>query len=179
MRAKNSEGTSDWSKSGPGSTDAAVVPTVTIARHNDQNATVTEGEEVRFTLIAYPIPTATLTVNVSIGDSLQGGFLTGDIPDRIEITMGSTTADIILQTEDDSVDEANGIIAASVESGAGYRVGSSSLANVTVLDNDLPSPQVSPQAMNQPRSDGATSAGLRRTMSSTASPAGSAGGGFW
>ena len=124
-------------RSGAGSTDTAVVPTVTIARHNDQNATVTEGEEVRFTLIAYPIPTATLTVNVSIGDSLQGGFLTGDIPDRIEITMGSTTADIILQTEDDSVDEANGIIAASVESGAGYRVGSSSLANVTVLDNDL------------------------------------------
>ena len=139
VKAKNVEGTSGWSDSGTGST-AAVVPTVTIARHNDQGTSITEGDNVQFTLSADPVPTADLMVTVSIGDSLQGGYLTGDIPKTIEIEMRSRTADIILQTEDDSVDEANGIISAVVKHGTGYRVGSSSLASVTVLDNDLPIP---------------------------------------
>ena len=139
VRAKNAEGTGSWSASGEGSTwDGR--PTVTIARHKDQDATITEGEEVQFTLSANPTPTADLAVKVSIGDSLQGGYLTGTIPSTVEISMGSSTKDIVIQTEDDSVDEANGVITASVGSGVGYRPGSPASANVTVEDNDLPRP---------------------------------------
>ena len=148
VRACNGPATNErcgeWSQSGSGtpreSTTPQRRPIVTIARHNDQGATITEGDEVRFTLRASPTPTTNLTVNVSIGDSLQGGYLTGSIPKTIQITSGRGTKDITLQTEDDSVDEANGIISASVKHGTGYRVGSSSLASVSVEDNDLPRP---------------------------------------
>ena len=147
VRAKNDEGMSDWSDSGTGSTDAAALPTVTIARHTNQSETVTEGDEVRFTLTADPAPTANLTVTVSIGDSLQGGYLTGDIPSTIEIAMKSGTADIILQTEDDSVDEADGIIVAFVKHGTGYLVGDPPSDSVTVLDNDSTPPPAVPTGL--------------------------------
>ncbi len=134
VRAKNAEGTSGWSESGTGSTDS---PVVNIARQGD---TVTEGDEVRFTLVAIPAPTAKLTVNISVGRSMGGDFLTGTIPSTIDITMGSTTVDLVLQTEDDTMDEADGIVVVVVQRGVGYTVGSNSSANVTVLDNDLPRP---------------------------------------
>ena len=87
-------------------------PTITIARHSSTAANVSEGTEVRFTLTASRAPTSALAVNVSIIQT--GSFFAGPRPlitlTQAEIAARSTTADLILQTENDAVDEANGAI---------------------------------------------------------------------
>ncbi len=111
-------------------------PTITIARHSSTAPTVTEGADVGFTLTASSAPPAALTVKVIVTDS--GSFLTGTAPSEITITSGSTTADLILQTADDTVDEANGTIRATVQPGPGYSIGSTSSTTVAVEDDDVP-----------------------------------------
>ena len=134
VRARNAEGTSAWSQSGTGSTDAPV-PTVTIAPLEDVDS-VGEGQLVPFTLTAKPAPTTELKVKVSVTET--GSFLTGPIPTKVTIGAGSETALLTLQTSDDAVDEANGTVTAIVRSGADYEVGSPSSAEVTVRDDDKP-----------------------------------------
>ena len=111
----------------------AQVPRVTIAR---QNASVTEGQDVQFALTASSAPAAALTVKVNVTET--GSFLTSTAPSQVTIAGGSTTAQLTLPTTDDSVDEANGSIAATVQSGTGYTVGSPGSATTDVQDNDLP-----------------------------------------
>lgn len=111
-------------------------PTITIARHSSTPLTVTEGADVGFTLTASSAPAAALTVNVIVTDS--GSFLAGTPPSQITIASGSTTADLILQTEDDTVDEANETIRATVQPGPGYSIGSTSFTTVAVEDDDVP-----------------------------------------
>ena len=113
-------------------------PTITIARHSNTPSSVTEGDQVRFTLRVSRAPAANLTVNVRVTETPQGAFLTGTVPTQITIARDSTTADLILQTEDDAVDEPNGTISPTVLPGDGYTVRSPSSASVTVLDNDRP-----------------------------------------
>ena len=122
----------------------APIPTVTIARHMNTPATVTEGGQIRFTLTASSAPTADLTVNVTVTetDPLLAGrisdFVTGTIPDDLIIALGTTTSDLILDTEDDTLDESDVGALARVEVGAGYTVGPPSVAVVTIEDNDVP-----------------------------------------
>ena len=122
----------------------APLPTVTIARHRTTPVTVTKGGLVRFTLTASSAPTADLTVSVTVTETdphLAGritDFITGTIPDEITITAGTTTGDLILDTEDDTVDETDTGTLARVENGTGYMVGSPSVAVVTIEDNDVP-----------------------------------------
>ena len=111
----------------------AQVPKVTIAR---QNASVTEGQDVKFTLTASSAPAAALMVKVSVADS--GTFLTGTAPTDVTIASGSATAQLTLRTTDDTVDEANGTTTATVLPGTGYTVGSPAAAATAVEDNDLP-----------------------------------------
>ena len=118
-------------------------PIITIARHSGTPDSVVEGHEVRFVLSASYAPTRNLTVNVSVTQSVaqppeDADFLTNDAPTEITLARDSTTADIILPTEDDSVDEEDGEITATVQQGSGYRVGIPSSASVNVQDNDLP-----------------------------------------
>ncbi len=146
VRAENAEGPSRWSASGTGSTDAAPEPTITIVRHRNTPASVTEGGEVRFTLRARPAPTADLAVSVTVAETdprLPGritDFVTGDIPDEITIAKGTTTADLILETDADAVDETNVSLLVRVEDGDGYTVGNPNVAVVTIEDDDPPPP---------------------------------------
>ena len=95
---------------------------------------------MRFTLTASRAPTSALAVNVSIIQT--GSFFAGPRPlitlTQAEIAARSTTADLILQTENDAVDEANGAILAEVLAGIGYNAGSPSSASVAVSDDDPP-----------------------------------------
>ena len=113
----------------------AQLPTVTIAASTQS---VGEGQFVPFTLSANPAPTAPLIVNVRVADS--GSFLIGPIPTDVTIAGGRMTALFTVETEDDSADEANGTVMATVLAGTGYSVGSPSSASVAVRDDDLPSP---------------------------------------
>ena len=96
---------------------------------------VTEGTEVSFTLTAAPAPTSSVTVNVSWTES--GTFLTASKPETIAIpTTGTVT--LSAATYDDSIDELQGSVTATVDMGSGYTVGTPSSATVTVNDNDVP-----------------------------------------
>ena len=108
-------------------------PTVSISAIT---TSVTEGGSITFKLTASSAPGSNLSVNVDVAQS--GSFLTGTIPTSVSIASGQTNAHFSVNTYDDGVDEPNGSITATVESGTGYGVGSPSTKVVTVLDNDLP-----------------------------------------
>ncbi len=126
------------------------LPTITIALYNPtpsdiiegddiiEDDDITEGQNVLLTLTASRVLAADLTVNVSVTETPEGAFLTGDIPTQITIARGSLTRDLILQTVNDDVDEANGTIEAEVLQGDSYNVGRPDSASVTVEDNDKP-----------------------------------------
>ena len=132
VRAKNAEGTGDWSDSGTGSTDAATL----MVRIGSQVTTVTEGRGASFLLLTNISPATALTVNVSV--TATGSFITGTPPSQATIAGGNSAAHLAIQTTNDTVDEANGAITVTVLPGAGYSVGSPSSVSVTVQDNDQP-----------------------------------------
>ena len=113
----------------------ASLPTVTIAASTQS---VGEGQLVPFILSADPVPTTALTVNVSVTDT--GSFLTDTTPTQVTIAGESATKSFTFQTTDDTIDEANGTVTATVLAGTGYTVGGSSSASVTVRDDDLSRP---------------------------------------
>ena len=120
-------------------TVAASLPAITIAA---VSSSVTEGQNASFELTASPAPAAALTVNVSVNQT--GAFLTDNIPSQITVDSGSTTAYLILQTDDDGLDEDHGVVTATIladKDGEDYLVGNPSSASITITDNDdLPAP---------------------------------------
>ena len=97
------------------------LPTITVAPRQGAES-VGEGQLVPFTLSADPAPSAELTVNVRVTET--GSFIDGTPPSTVTITSGRTTASFNVATEDDTVDEDNGSVTATVRPGAGYTVGS-------------------------------------------------------
>ncbi len=99
---------------------------------------VTEGSDATFTVTASPAPTTALTVNLTISQSGSFGATTG--ADTVTIpTTGSAT--YMVSTTNDSTDEPNGSVTATLSTGTGYTVsGSSNAATVAVSDDDDPPP---------------------------------------
>ena len=98
-----------------------------------------------FILTASPAPAEELRVYVSVIQT--GDFLTGDVPTSITIAGETSTAYLILQTEDDDVDEVYGHIIVKVLPG-GYIRGSPFIAGVIVADNDPPDPLLIPTGLH-------------------------------
>ena len=110
-------------------------PEISIASDGD----VTEGTAASFTISASPTPAADLSVSVSVSQSGDFGVTTGAQTITIP-TTGSYT--LTVATTDDSTDEADGSVTATVSSGTGYTVSTSaSAATTAVFDND-DTPQV-------------------------------------
>ena len=109
-------------------------PEVTIAGGDD----ITEGGDAVFTVQATPAPKSDLEITLAIADDAASDFLAdGDEGSKtVTIAAGSDTATYTLATTDDSLDEANGEVSATLEAGTGYQVGSPSAATVAVADND-------------------------------------------
>ena len=99
---------------------------------------VTEGGYASFTVSADPAPSVALSVSVNVAQSGDYGVSTG--PQTVTIpTTGSAT--LTVATSDDSVDEADGSVTATVNTGSGYTVSSSAgSANVAVADDDTAPP---------------------------------------
>ena len=98
---------------------------------------VTEGATASFTLTASPAPHAPLDVTVTVAQS--GDFAASGATGTKTVTVpasGSVTLDVA--TEDDSVDEPDGSIAATLAAGTGYTVAAApgNAASVKVADND-------------------------------------------
>ena len=110
-------------------------PRITIARYQSP---VEEGNRVDFILTASSAPGSNLDVNVSVTDN--GNYVNSTIPSIITIAGATTTAWLILYTQDDSVDEPDAFVTATVLSGTGYYLGSTYQDSVLVEDNDLGPP---------------------------------------
>ena len=125
---------------------------------------VTEGGDAVFTVTASPAPTANLDVSVTVSQSGDYGATTGQRMVTIP-TTGSVT--ITVGTTDDTTDETDGSVTATVNAGSGYTVSSTQgAATVGVADNDAaPTPVVSVSAGSGVTEGGAAS------FTVTASPA--------
>ncbi len=118
--------------------DDASTPVVSVTAGSG----VTEGGDATFTVTASPAPTANLDVSVTVSQSGDYGATTGQRTVTIP-TTGSVT--LTVGTTDDTTDETDGSVTATVNAGSGYTVSSSQgAATVAVSDNDdAPTPVVS------------------------------------
>ena len=107
------------------------LPAVTIAAAAP--ATVTEGTAAAF-ILTRSGDSGALTVAVAVTES--GEVLAGAPPARVSFASGQLTTTLTAATDDDDHDEADSVVSARVESGAGYTVGAAASAGVTVADND-------------------------------------------
>ena len=104
-------------------------PEITISG----GAGITEGGTATFTISASPAPASPITVNIGVSESGSFGA-TG----AATVSVSGATATYTIATSDDNVDEADGSVTATVQSGSGYTVGAASSASVNVADNDDP-----------------------------------------
>ena len=105
-------------------------PEISIASDGD----VTEGSAASFTITASPAPAADISVSVIVSQSGDYGATTGALTVTIP-TSGTYT--LTVATSDDSTDEADGSITATVNTGTGYTVSTSaSAATAAVFDDD-------------------------------------------
>ena len=113
-------------------------PEIAITAGND----VTEGDDATFTITAAPAPAAGLDITVEVaqtGDFAATGTQTVTIP-----TSGAYT--LVVATTNDSADEPDGSVTATIEDGTGYTVSSSNgAATVNVSDDDDPPPPATPE----------------------------------
>ncbi len=118
--------------------DDAPMPEVSVSGGSG----VTEGGSATFTVTANPAPAANLDVKVTVTQSGDYGATTGQRTVTVP-TTGSVS--FTVGTTDDSADEADGSVTATVDAGSGYTVSSTQgAATVSVSDNDdAPMPEVS------------------------------------
>ncbi|WP_420610233.1 S8 family serine peptidase [Candidatus Poriferisodalis sp.] len=105
-------------------------PQVSIAAGAD----ITEGDDVTFTITADPAPSEALDVTLSV--TAAGDF--GVLPGSHTVTIPTTgTAALIMATTDDSADEADGSVTATLRAVGGYTVSAAAgSASVAVADDD-------------------------------------------
>ena len=106
---------------------------------------VTEGGNAVFTVSASSSPAAALTVTLTVADDASSDFLASSDEGEKTVTIasGQTSATLTVSTQNDSTDEADGSVTATVAGATGYTVGSPATATVAVSDND-PTPQGTP-----------------------------------
>ncbi|MYA44312.1 MAG: hypothetical protein F4Z31_21495 [Gemmatimonadetes bacterium] len=98
---------------------------------------ITEGGNATFTITASPAPKKSLTVSLTVGQ--QGEYAdAGDIGSKT-VTMPTTgSATYSVTTIDDSVNEPDGSITLTLNTGNGYKLSAPTSATVDVADNDDP-----------------------------------------
>ncbi len=111
-----------------------VTPVVSITA----GSAVTEGGNAGFTVTANPAPAADLPVTVSVTQTGDYGAVTGT---RTVTVPTSGIVSFTVPTTDDSTDELDGSVTATVNGGAGYTVsGSQGAGTVNIADDDDPAP---------------------------------------
>ncbi len=114
------------------SDDDAATPVVSVTAGSG----ITEGGDVTFTVSATPAPAANLAVSVTVSQSGDYGATTGQ---RTVTVPTSGSVALTVGTTDDSTDETDGSVTATVNAGSGYTVSSTQgAATADVADNDDP-----------------------------------------
>ena len=97
--------------------------------------TVTEGTAAVFTLTRTGSLTSALTVTVDVSET--GAMLKGTPATTVTFGVGSATAELSVETEDDEVAESASAVTAALAAGSGYSTdANASSATVTVEDDD-------------------------------------------
>ena len=107
---------------------------------------VTEGDTLRFTLTR--VGDLSMPLQVPVKVTQEGAFLAGEPPTVVEFAADEGTATLEVKTEDDEVDEHDGSISAIIADGETSRIGETSIARVTVEDNDERGIRVAPTTLN-------------------------------
>ncbi len=107
-----------------------------------------EGASIAFVvLLSADAPSGGLPIAVDIAEIEGGDFLAAaDEGSRtMRVAGGERSGTFTLQTIDDAADEPNGMVAATLQAGAGYAVNDPSVAYTNVIDNDgLEGPESDP-----------------------------------
>ncbi len=116
-------------------TVASTDPVVTISG----GSVITEGGEALFTVSATPVPTTNLEVKLTIEDDATSDFVSSSDEGTQTVTIPANqgSATHTLTTVNDSTDEANGDITATVVADTGYTVGTPNSATIAVNDDDV------------------------------------------
>ena len=108
------------------------VPQITITAAAGD---ITEGGTATFTITANPTPHTGLPVSLAVTQTGDWGATVGARTVTIDTTG---TATLTVATADDTTDEPDGAITATLADGTGYDLGTPHTATVTVTDNDDP-----------------------------------------
>ena len=144
-------------------------PEITV----EGGSAIAEGGNAVFTLKASPTPAANLAVTLTVDDDATSDFLAqGNEGTRtVAIQAGQSSATLTLATENDTTDEPNGNVSATVAGGTGYTVGSPNAATVAVSDDDDP-PVATPVVRIAGGSGIAEGGTASFTLTATPAPAG-------
>ena len=117
-------------------------------------AAVEEGGTVTFVLTRMGDLTVPLTVLVDVTE--RGAFLADGTPTEATFDVDAATATLLVATDDDERDEADGAVTATIISGTTHRVGESASATVAVTDNDVRGATVTPTELTVDEGDSAS-----------------------
>ena len=136
-------------------------PEISIAA----GSAVTEGADASFTITATPAPTSALTVDVTVSQS--GDFATTGSQTVTIQTSGSAT--LVVPTTNDTTDEPDGSVTATLSSGSGYTVSTSASA-ATVAVSDDHDPPATPEISIAGSADVSEGGNATFTLTSTPAP---------
>ena len=164
-------GSPSWARTAVRDDDApSTLSTVTITR---QSASVPEGTDAVFTVTANPAPSAKLTVRVAVtksGDYISASYVkTHDVV----IAASATTKQLVIPTINDSNDEANGWVTASINTDSAYTRGSPSSVRTNITDDDDANANANNNGVYAPPQPSRTTGntGPRRQTTATTAPA--------
>ena len=105
-------------------------------------AAATEGGTATFTITADPAPATDLAVALSVTQGADDDYLPDTLPTAVTIAAGATETTLSVALPDDTVDEPDGIIVATIGTSPDYEV-TTSTASLAVHDNDNDVPSLS------------------------------------
>ena len=141
VRLRNSNATIGEGRATGVIADNDILAVVSIAA--DPTAVV-EGGTAAFTLTRVGDLTAPLTVPVRVTE--RGAFLADEVPTEATFVANAATATLLVATDDDGRDEADGAVTATIMDGP-HQIGDAASATVLVTDNDVRGVTVIPTAL--------------------------------